>query len=190
MRSGAVETEAGSAGTSAGGGGGADSAPSPFSSWTIVGGGEVALGGMSLKESPPGSDAARREGTLAAFFLLKDTTPSESLSSERISKTLFPLSRGVGAGDEATTSGTAAMGRGELGVWELGVWGLRGGGEDEPSGASLVVGVGEGKVSERFGSAAGVEDAPALVARASFSAFVKTIILEVSITDPTFRQTK
>jgi len=98
------------------GGGGADSTPSPFSSWTIVGGGEVALGGLSLKESPPGSDDAGREGTLAAFLLLKDTTPSESSSSERISKTLFPLSRGVGARDEATASGTAAMGGGELGV--------------------------------------------------------------------------
>jgi len=114
MRSGAAEAEAGSVGTSAGGGGGADSAPSPFSSWTILGGGEAALGGLSLKESLPRSDAAGREGTLAAFLLLKDTTPSESSSSERISKTLFPLSRGVGAGDEATASGTAAMGGGEL----------------------------------------------------------------------------
>ena len=96
--------------------GGADSAPSPFSSWTIVGGGEVALGGLSLKESPPRGDAAGRVETLAAFLLLKDTTPSESSSSERISKTLFPLSKGVGAGDEATTRGTAAMGGGESGV--------------------------------------------------------------------------
>jgi len=71
---------------------------------------------MSLKESPPGSDAAGREGTLATFLLLKDTTPSESSSSERISITLFPLSRGVGAGDEGTTSGTAAMGGGDPGV--------------------------------------------------------------------------
>jgi len=95
IRSGAAATEAGAAETSAGDGGGADSAPSPFSSWTIVGGGEVALGGLSLKESPPGSDAAGREGTLATFLLLKDTTPSESSSSERIFKTLFPLSRGL-----------------------------------------------------------------------------------------------
>ena len=108
--------EAGSAGTFVGGGGGVDSAPSPFSSWTIVGGGEVALRGLSLKESPPWGDAAGRMGTLAAFLLLKDTTPSESSSSERISNTLFPLSRGAGAGDEATASGTAAMGGGELGV--------------------------------------------------------------------------
>ena len=53
IRSRAAEMEAGSAETSAGGGGGADSAPSPFSSWTIVGGRELALGGLSLKESPP-----------------------------------------------------------------------------------------------------------------------------------------
>ena len=55
---------------------------------------------------------------------------------------------------------------------------------------SLVDGVGRGKVSERLGSAAGAEKAPALVARAAFSAFAKTILLEASITDPTFRQTK
>ena len=116
IRSGAATTEAGAAETSAGGGGGADSAPSPVSSWTIVGGREVALGGLSLKEFPPWGDAAGRMGTLAAFLLLKDTTPSESSSSERISKTLFPLSRGVGTGDEATASGTAAMGGGEPSV--------------------------------------------------------------------------
>ena len=115
IRSGAAETEAGTAEASAGGGGGADSAPSPFSSWTIAGWGEVALGGLSLKESPPWGDAAGRMGTLVAFLLLK-TTPSESSSSERTSNTLFPLSRWVGAGDEATASGTAAMGGGELGV--------------------------------------------------------------------------
>jgi len=116
IRSGAAEMEAGSAKTSAGGGGGADSAPSPFCSWSIVGGGEVALGGLSLKESPPWDDAACRVGTLAAFLLLKDTPPSESSSLERISSTLFPLSRGAVAGDEATASGTAAMGGGKLGV--------------------------------------------------------------------------
>ena len=116
ISSGAVEREAGTAEASAGGGGGADSAPSPLSSWTIVGGGEVALGGLSLKESPLRGDAAGGMGTLAALFLLKTTPPSESSSSERISNTLFPLSRGVGAGDEATASGTATMGGGELGV--------------------------------------------------------------------------
>jgi len=48
IRSGAVEMEAGTVEASVGGGGGADSAPLPFSSWTIVGWGEVALGGLSL----------------------------------------------------------------------------------------------------------------------------------------------
>ena len=116
IRSGAAETETGTAEASAGGGDGADSAPSPFSSWTIVGWGEVALGGLSLKDSPPCGDAAGRVGTLATFLLLKTSPPSESSSSERISNTLFPLSRGAGAGDEATASGIAAMGGGELGV--------------------------------------------------------------------------
>jgi len=53
-----------------------------------------------------------------------------------------------------------------------------------------VVGVGKGKVSERLGTTAGAEEAPALVARTAFSAFAKTILLEASITNPTFRQTK
>ena len=115
IRSGAAAaaTEAGATETSAGGGGGADSAPSPVSSWTIVGGREVALGGLSLKESSPWGDAAGKRGTLADFLLLKGATPSESSSSDMISKTRFPLSKGVGASDEATASGTAAMGRGE-----------------------------------------------------------------------------
>ena len=95
ISSGAAETEAGTAETSTGGGGGADSAPSPFSSWTIVGWGEVALGGLSLKDSPPCGDAAGRMGTLAALLLLKTTPPPESSSSERTSNTLFPLSRGL-----------------------------------------------------------------------------------------------
>ena len=171
IRSGAVATEAGATETSTGGGGGADSAPSPVSSWTIVGGREVALGGLSLKESPPWGDAAGRMGTLAAFLLLKGATPLESSSSNMITKTRFPLSRGVGAW------GTAAMGGGEPGVWSA--WGLCKGGEDKPSGASVVVGGGKGKVNEGFGAA-----------RAAFIAFAKTILLEASITDPTFRQTK
>ena len=55
---------------------------------------------------------------------------------------------------------------------------------------SLVVGGGKGKVNEGFGSAAGAEEEPALAARAAFIAFAKTILLEASITDPTFRQTQ
>jgi len=77
-----------------------------------VGGREVALGGLSLKEFPPRGDAAGRMGTLAAFLLLKGATPSKSSSSDIISKTRFSLSRGVGAGDEASARGTTAMGGG------------------------------------------------------------------------------
>ena len=55
----------------------------------------MALGGLSLKEFPPWGDAAGRMGTLAAFLLLKGATPSESSSSDIISKTRFPLSRGL-----------------------------------------------------------------------------------------------
>ena len=47
IRSGAAETEAGTVEASASGGGGADSAPSPISSWTVTVWGEVALGGLS-----------------------------------------------------------------------------------------------------------------------------------------------
>ena len=54
----------------------------------------------------------------------------------------------------------------------------------------MVVGVGEGEDNGRFGSAAGVVEAPALEARAAFNAFAKIILLDESITDPTSRQTK
>jgi len=81
-----------------------------------MGGRELALGGLSMKGFPPWGDASTKRGTHADFLLLKGATPSESSSSDRISKTRFPLSRGVGAGDEAAARGTAAMGRGELGV--------------------------------------------------------------------------
>ena len=53
----------------------------------------------------------------------------------------------------------------------------------------MVVGVGEGNDSGRFGSAVGVVEAPALGARA-FNAFARTILLDESITDPAFSQTK
>jgi len=75
------------------------------SAWRVVPEGILSLG-----------DAAGMMGTLAAFLLLKGATPSESSSLDIISKTRFPLSRGVGAGDEATTRGTTAMGGGEPGV--------------------------------------------------------------------------
>jgi len=62
-----------------------------------------------------------------------------------------------------------------------------GDGEDEPSGASVVVGGGRGRADGGFESAAGTEEAPALAARASFIAFANIILLEAPITDPTFR---
>ena len=80
------------------------------------------------------------------------------------------------------------MGGGEPGVGSTS--GLWEDGEDKPSGASVVVGGGKGKVNEGFESASGAEEAPALAARAAFIAFAKTILLEASITDPTFRQTQ
>jgi len=53
-----------------------------------------------------------------------------------------------------------------------------------------VVGVGEGEDNGRFGSAIGVVEAPALGARAAFSALARTILLDESITDPALRQFK
>jgi len=75
---------------------------------------------------------------LAALLLLKTSPSPESSSSDGISNTLFPLSRGARAGDEATARGTAAMGGGEFGVSN--VWGLCGG-EDGPSAVSEEVSV-------------------------------------------------
>jgi len=72
------------------------------------------------------------------------------------------------------------MGGGELGVWN--VWGLGGGGEDGPSGVSVVVGVGEADEGRRFGSALGVLEAPAFMARA-FKALARVTRLAESITD-------
>ena len=175
MMSGAAAGVAGAADISAGVGEGADSAPSPLSPRIVTGMGEEALGGFSLKESPPWGEAAGSVGTLAALLLLKTTPLSESSSSEGISSTLFPLSRGVEDGDEATAKGTAAMGGGEPGVCRRG--GLCGGGKDEPSGGSVV-------------GTEGAWGASALAARAAFIAFAKTILLEASITDPVFRQAR
>jgi len=181
MSSGAAGAEAGATGVSVDGGGGADSAPSPLSSWTVVGGGELALGGLFLKDPPPCGDIVGGMGALAVLLLLKTIPPLKSSSSEKTSSTLFPFSRGAGAGDEATASGTAAMGGGELGVWS--VWGLCGGGEDGPSGVSVVVGVGEVNDRGRFGSAVGMVEAAAFEARA-FKAFARATLLDESITDP------
>ena len=188
MKSGAAASGAGEAVVSGGGGGGADSAPSPLSSWRIIGGSEVALGGLSIKGFPPCGGVSTRRGTRADFLLLKGATPSDSSSSDRISKTLFPLSRGVGAGDEAAARGTAAIGGGELGVGST----LEPGGDagDGLEQASAVMGGGGDGAGGRTGLAAGLEEAPALAARASFSAFANIILLEVPITDPTSRQAK
>ena len=167
MKSGAAASGAGEAVVSGGGRGGADSAPSPLSSWRIIGGSEVALGGLSIKGFPPCDGVSTKRGTRADFLLLKGATPPDSSSSDRISKTLFPLSRGVGAGDEAAARGTAAIGEGEWGV----------GSTSEPGGdvgdglkaPSTVTGGGGVRAGGRIGLAVGLEEAPALAARASFS---------------------
>ena len=153
-----------------------------------VGGSEVALEGLSIKGFPPCGGVSTKRGTRADFLLLKGATPPDSSSSDRISKTLFPLSRGVGAGDEAAARGTAAIGEGELGV----------GSTSEPGGdvgdglkaPSAVTDGGGVRAGGRIGLAVGLEEAPALPARASFSAFANIILLETPITDPTTRQTK
>ena len=72
IRSGAAKTEAGTVETSAGGGGGADSAPSPLSSWTITGWGEVALGGLSPKDSPPCFSPLEEYPTIRVLIIGED----------------------------------------------------------------------------------------------------------------------
>ena len=138
-----------------------------------------------MKGFPPCGGVSTRRGTRADFLLLKGATPFESSSSDRISKTLFPLSRGVGTGDEAAARGTAAIGEGELGVGSAS--GPGGDDGDGLEGASAVMGGGGDRVGGGTGSATGVEEAPALAARASFIAFTSIILLEAPITDPTSR---
>ena len=53
-----------------------------------------------------------------------------------------------------------------------------------------MIGGGGDRAGGGTGSATGVEEAPALAARASFIAFASIILLEAPITDPTLRQTK
>ena len=53
-----------------------------------------------------------------------------------------------------------------------------------------MIGGGGDRIGGGTGSAAGVEEVPALVARASFMAFASIILLEAPITDPTSRQAK
>ena len=68
--------------------------------------------------------------------------------------------------------------------------GLCGDDGGELRGASAVIGGGGDRVGGGTGSAAGVEEAPALAARASFIAFASIILFEAPITDPTSKQTK
>ena len=91
-----------------GSGGGTESAPSPCSSWTVRGGGDVALGGSFLREPPPPGDAADGVGTPVALLFLKTRAPPESSLSEFITSTLFPLSGRAGAGVDAMANGRLA----------------------------------------------------------------------------------
>ena len=78
-----------------------------------------------------------------------------------------------------------AIGGGELGVGST----LEPGGDGLEQASAVTGGGGDG-AGGRAGLAAGLEEAPALAARASFSAFANIILLEVPITDPTSRQAK
>ena len=98
--------------------GGADSA---LSSWPSCCVGDVVLGGLSLRDPPCWGEADREEITLLVLLLLKTCPSSEPSSSEGMTRTPLPLSRGAGVEVLATASGTAAIGGGELGVWR--VWG-------------------------------------------------------------------
>ena len=107
--------------------GGADSTPSSWPSWCD---GDVALGGLSLRDPPRWGDADREEMTLLVLLLLKTCPSPEPSSSEGTMRTPLPLSRGAGVEVLAIASGTAAIGCGELGVWmvwgELVVWAVCG----------------------------------------------------------------
>ena len=94
-------------------GGRADYVPS---SWPICGGGDVALGGLSLSDSPCWEEGDREEMTLLVLLLLKTCPSLESSSLEGATRTPLPLSRGARVRLAATASGTAAIGEGEFGV--------------------------------------------------------------------------
>ena len=81
----------------------------------------MALGRLSLSDSPCGGEADREEMTLLVLHLLKTCPSPEPSSSEGTTRTLLPLSRGAGVEVCATASGTATIRGGELGVWR--VWG-------------------------------------------------------------------
>ena len=113
-------------------------------SWCIDWGGELALGGSSLKDSAPWEEEVAEATIWGACWVLcrlKTCPSAESSSSETTSTTLLPLSRGAEEAPASTNArGTAAIGGGELGTgwgeaWVVGVvcvvagwgWGL---GED------------------------------------------------------------
>ena len=93
--------------------GGIESILSSCSSWAGGGGGDVALGGSSLRELPPPGDAADEAGRPVALLLWETRAVPESSLSESTSSTLFPLLGRAGAGVDAMANGTATMGGGE-----------------------------------------------------------------------------
>ena len=94
-------------------GGGTESILSSRSSWAGGGGGEVALGGSSLREFPsPGGAAGEAVRPVALLLWETRAVPESSLSESTIS-TLFPLSGRAEAGVDAMANGTAAIGGGE-----------------------------------------------------------------------------
>jgi len=111
---GGAEPEASAASRSGNGeSGGTESILSSRSSWVGGGGGDVALGGSSLRELPPPGDATDKAGMPAALLLWETRAVPESSLSESITSTLFPLLGRAGAGVDAMDNGTAAMGGGE-----------------------------------------------------------------------------
>ena len=155
--------------------GGADSAPSSWASWCD---GDVALGGLSLRDPPRWGDADR-EMTLLVLLLLKTCPSPEPSSSEGTMRTPLPLSRGAEVEVLATASGTATIRGGELGVWrvwgELVVWAVCGE-------AGLCGGF------EGVFSVIGVSEAPAFAEVAlvrAFKALARARRLDESITEAT-----
>ena len=78
----------------------------------------MALGGSSLKDSAPWEEEAAEvtvRGACCVLYRLKTCPSAESSSSEMISTTLLPLSRGAAEVPASTSArGTAAIGGGEL----------------------------------------------------------------------------
>jgi len=110
---GGAEPEASAASRWNGESAGTESILSSRSSWAGGGGGDVALGGSSLRELPPPGDAADGAGRPVALLLWETRAVPESLLSESTISTLFPLLGRAGAGVDAMANGTATMGGGE-----------------------------------------------------------------------------